>query len=105
MRRDLRAALDAFAAEHRGVRLGQLFGQPAVFAGRKVFARLTSEGVQLRLPPASNDASGPARRSRVPPRRRSQTAAAAWTTITPHSSAAGRLEMLLEQAARYVALA
>lgn len=98
MRRDLRAALEAFVATHRGLRVGRVFGAPAGFAGRRVFARLSDTGLQLRLPPSVREAqkSGPSARRAV---------SSDWITVTPDSKAAQRLEILLEQAARYVALA
>lgn len=128
MRRDLKAALDTFVAAHRGLRSGRVFGRPAAFAGRRVFARLTDEGVQLRLPASFREpeASGPpsgasreafrALRARPSARRPVRQSAkrdggsraassSVWITVTPSSRAAARLEILLEQAARYVALA
>jgi hypothetical protein len=83
MQRDLRAVLEDFVATHRGLRLGRAFGVPAAFAGRRMFARLSTSGLELRLPSAS--------------------LSAAWVTIAPGSRAAARLEILLEQSARYVA--
>lgn len=126
MRRDLRLALDAFVATHRGVRRGTLFGVPAAFAGRRAFAKLDARGLHLRLPafalratasqalpallPArSADPAARGRRSGAvrPPAGRSvlpKAGPSSWTTITPASPDAARLDLLLEQAARHVAL-
>jgi len=41
--------LRAFVDEHPGVRLGQVFGDPAAFAGARMFARVTREGIVCRL--------------------------------------------------------
>jgi len=125
MRRDLRAVLDAFVASHRGLRSGHVFGAPAAFAGRRMFAKLDRDGLRLRLPIASRIAlrDGPAvvpsrdRRAvgEANPRPPSAHRAAApsrpsaasrdWVVITPSSRSAQRLEMLLEQAARAAAMA
>ncbi len=108
MRRDLRAVLDAFVASHRGLRSGHVFGVPAAFAGRRVFAKLDRDGLRLRLPVTSRAAlparrAGPSARRAVPPR--SSAASPDWVVITPSSPSAQRLELLLEQAVRHVALA
>lgn len=44
-----REFLDEFVATHRGTRLGRLFGQPAAFAGRRVFARVSRRGLEYRV--------------------------------------------------------
>src|SRR5688500_17512462 len=49
-RRDLQPFLEEFAEQHRGVRLGKMFGLPAVYAGRRLFACLIEDGVIVRLP-------------------------------------------------------
>lgn len=115
MRRDLRAALEGFVATHRGLRMGKVFGSPAGFAGRRVFARFSDDGLQLRLPAHAREltereptaaARGPrgAKGSAHGPKGRPPRAAG-WTTVTSGSPLAARLEILLEQAARHVALA
>jgi hypothetical protein len=43
-----RKFLDEFVASHRGTRVGRLFGQPAAFAGRRVFARVSRRGLEYR---------------------------------------------------------
>lgn len=101
MRRDLKAALDGFVASHPGLRAGRVFGSPAAFAGRRMFARLLVDGLQLRLPASvrpstrAQSAKREGRRPVLPP--------SDWLTITPSSRDAARLEILLEQSARYVA--
>src|SRR5688572_28290342 len=49
-RRDLQPFLEEFAEQHRGARLGRMFGLPAVYAGRRLFACLIEDGVIVRLP-------------------------------------------------------
>ena len=43
-----RKFLDEFVATHRGTRVGLVFGQPAAFAGRRVFARISRRGLEYR---------------------------------------------------------
>ena len=50
-RTSLMGLLRGFADTHRGIRLTVLFGEPAAFAGPRVFARVTSDGLLCRLPP------------------------------------------------------
>lgn len=49
------ALLQTFVAGRRGLRLGSLFGTPAVFAGRRVAIRLHENGVALKLGAAGQD--------------------------------------------------
>jgi hypothetical protein len=49
-RHDLQPFLEEFATHHTGVRLGRMFGLPAVYAGRRLFACLMEDGVIVRLP-------------------------------------------------------
>lgn len=49
-RADLRPFLTEFADRHRGVRLGQMFGLPAGYVGRRLFACLIEDGIIIRLP-------------------------------------------------------
>lgn len=49
------ALLRTFVDSHRGVRLGSLFGAPAVFVGRRAAIRLDGDGLALRLTPAGQD--------------------------------------------------
>ena len=47
-RLDLRDFLQAFVEQHRGLRFGKIFGRPAGYAGRRVFAYVTSDGLAIR---------------------------------------------------------
>jgi hypothetical protein len=58
------ALLQAFVAGRRGLRLGSLFGAPAVFAGRRVAIRIDGDAIDVRLAPAGRDfANGGAART------------------------------------------
>jgi hypothetical protein len=46
--RELRDLLATFVEQHRGLRFGRLFGQPAGYAGRRVFAYVSSGGLAVR---------------------------------------------------------
>ena len=50
-RKDLERALDEFVSARRGLRLGRMFGAPAGFAGRRMFACAIDDGLAVRLPP------------------------------------------------------
>ena len=90
--------LRAFVEEHPGVRLGQVFGDPAAFAGTRMFARVTREGLVCRLPdtgtiPSMRWAPGGYATRRL-----------GWRVIQGSRLAdAARMTALLELAARYVA--
>jgi hypothetical protein len=100
-RRGAGAILADFAGAHRGVRIGSLFGRPAAYAGRRVFARASERGLDVKLPPAAREAAvraglaarGPVRRGGV-----------LWTTfaVTGHMPQ-GAVHTYLEIAARHVA--
>ena len=49
------ALLQTFVEGRRGLRLGTLFGAPAVFAGRRVAIRLDGDAIDVRLAPAGRD--------------------------------------------------
>lgn len=51
--RDVAALLEAFVSGHPGLRLGTCFGEPAVYAGRRVAIRGAGADVALRLAPAA----------------------------------------------------
>jgi len=53
--RDVAALLEAFVSGHPGVRLGTCFGEPAIYAGRRVAIRGAGAEVALRLAPAGRD--------------------------------------------------
>jgi len=105
-RRDLQPFLEEFAAHHRGVRLGKMFGLPAVYAGRRLFACLIEDGVIVRLPDdvARRELKGGGK----PYGRRGRTGGrpmGSWILYEPRSAAAAgrRLTRVLEIAARHVA--
>jgi hypothetical protein len=50
-RSELAPVLVEFAEQHRGVRLGKMFGVPAIYVGRKLACCLMEEGILMRLPP------------------------------------------------------
>ena len=49
-----RSAFSRFLADfvetHPGTRIGSLFGRPAAFAGARVFATVTADGLDCRIP-------------------------------------------------------
>lgn len=49
-RADLQVFLTEFTDQHRGVRLGRMFGLPAGYVGRRLFACLMEDGIIVRLP-------------------------------------------------------
>jgi len=97
---DVRSWFTEFLDAHRGVRLGRLFGHPAAYAGRRVFAYLMEDGIIVKLPVD------------VARRERSRGAAPhtdasgkdAWMTYRPRTvEDARRLWPILELAARNAA--
>jgi hypothetical protein len=102
-RRELLPFLEEFAARHRGVRLGKMFGLPAVYAGRRLFACLIEDGVIVRLPEdvAKRELKGGGKPFS---RRRPGKPMGSWVLYEPRSAAAARrLTPVLEIAARNVA--
>jgi len=59
------ALLKAFVDGRRGLRLGSLFGAPAVFAGRRVAIRIDGDALDVRLAPAGRDFAKALLRERV----------------------------------------
>ena len=106
-RRELVSFLEEFAANHRGARLGKMFGLPAVYAGRRLFACLIEDGVIVRLPDdvARRELKAGAKtysgRDTAAKRKRFGS----WILYEPRTAAdaARRLTPLLEIAARHVA--
>jgi len=114
---DLRAFLAEFVEEHSGIRLGQMFGLPAGYVGRRLFVCLVKDGIIVRLPSdlaereISTRAATPHRYSSVrgaagttrsgrPGRR----AVACWVKYRPRTLRdTYRLGPLLEVAARHIA--
>ena len=66
-----REFLDEFVATHRGTRLGRLFGEPAAFAGRRVFARVSRGGLEYRVQTVRHSA------------RKSHHSNAGWVLVRP----------------------
>lgn len=71
------ALLEAFVDGRRGLRLGSLFGVPAVFAGRRVAIRLHGDDIDVRLAPAGRDFA------RVVLRERVHGAPSGWVRLSP----------------------
>ncbi|MBI3046789.1 MAG: hypothetical protein HYY76_00605 [Acidobacteria bacterium] len=100
-RADLRAFLTEFVEQHRGVRLGQMFGLPAGYVGRRLFVCLIEDGVIVRLPP---DVAQREIRTRGEPYSRRGRVLGMWVMYRPRSiAAARRLVPVLEVAARHIA--
>jgi hypothetical protein len=105
-RRELLDLFETFVAQHRGLRLGKMFGAPAIYAGRRLSACLMDDGVVMKLPAAARDRARalggrpwtPAAR---PAKRRAMTG---WVIVVPRRSEdTARLLPLLEAAAHHVA--
>lgn len=102
-RRELTTFLEEFAARHKGVRLGKMFGLPAVYAGRRLFACLIEEGVIVRLPDAVAKRELKAGAKPFNGRQRPGKPMGAWILFEPRSAgAARRLTPVLEIAAEHV---
>jgi TfoX/Sxy family transcriptional regulator of competence genes len=100
-RRELTSFLEEFTAQHRGVRFGKMFGLPALYAGRRLFACLLEDGVIVRLP---EDEAKRALKSGGRPYSKRGRPTGAWVMYQPRTVvAARRLTSTLEIAARHVA--
>jgi hypothetical protein len=87
-----RKFLDEFVASHRGTRVGRLFGRPAAFAGRRVFARVSRRGLEYRV--------------MQPPRLRGRQPDPGWILVRPATNRDYvRLVRLLEGAIQAVVAA
>jgi hypothetical protein len=108
VRRDLLDLFETFVAQHRGLRLGRMFGAPAIYAGRRLGACLMDGGVVMKLPPAAAERARalggtPWRPKSGPAKGRIMTG---WVFVVPRTAAdAARLLPLLEAAARHAATA
>jgi TfoX/Sxy family transcriptional regulator of competence genes len=103
-RRELTTFLDEFVARHRGVRVGKMFGLPALYAGRRLFACLIEEGVIVRLPDAVARQQVKAGGKPFAQRQRSGKPMGSWILYEPRTAvAARRLTPVLELAAQHVA--
>jgi hypothetical protein len=93
--------LSDFVSAHRGLRLGRLFGRPAAFAGRRVFACVMEDALIVKLP------IDLARREIAHGARlhiRDGRIMRAWVSYRPRTSvAAQRLWPILEMAVRHAA--
>lgn len=98
--RDVAALLTAFVSGHPGVRLGTCFGEPAVYAGRRVAIRGAGHEVALRLAPAGRDRAMALCPSRV---RRWHNG---WLYLSARADrSAGAVASLFEHAVHHVATA
>jgi len=98
--RDVAALLEAFVSGRPGLRLGTCFGEPAVYAGRRVAIRGAGAEVALRLAPA-----GRARAMTLYPGR-VQRWHRGWLYLSPRAGrSAGALASLFEHAVLHVATA
>jgi hypothetical protein len=101
-RSELRTFLTEFADAHRGVRLGQMFGLPAIYVGRRLLTCLIEDGIIVRLPPEVARQEIQSRRGK--PYSRRGRATGSWVLYTPRNSAAARrLTPTVERAARHIA--
>ena len=108
MRRDLLDLFESFVAQHRGLRLGKMFGAPAIYAGRRLSACLMDDGVVMKLPPAVTErARALGGRPWAPATGRAKgRTMKGWVIVVPTSDAeAARLLPLLEAAAHHAATA
>ena len=97
----LHGDLTAFVHLHPGVRLGHMFGRPACFAGRRLFACLTETGLSVKLPTETAEREVRARRATPQTGRRKGSA---WVLYSPRATGvSGHLVPILEVAARHAA--
>ena len=100
-RSELQEFLDEFVDTHRGARLGKMFGLPALYAGRRLFACLIEDGMIVRLPP---EIARREIRNGAKPFSKRVRQSGSWVLYRPRSIvAARRLVPILELAAREVA--
>ena len=101
-RADLQPFLADFVEQHRGLRIGKMFGRPAGYAGRKMFVCLMDDGVIVKLP--ERVAKEEVREGKAAIFTMRGRPSKAWIKYSPRSAReAGRLAPILEVAARYVA--
>jgi len=101
-RSDLHGFLTEFMEQHRGTRLGRMFGLPAGYVGRKLFTCLIEDGIIVRLP--DEVATQEIRSKHASPYSRRAHEMGRWVMYRPRSAAqARRLAPVLEVAARHVA--
>jgi hypothetical protein len=101
-RADLQPFLTEFIEQHRGLRMGRMFGLPAGYAGRKMFVCLVEDGLIVKLPLTL--AKDQLRAGKAAAFVRRGRPSRSWIKYTPRTAHdAGRLAPILERAARYVA--
>lgn len=101
-RSELEPFLREFITEHRGLRLGKMFGLPAGYAGRRLFACLLEDGVLVRLPADIARKEIAARRAR--PYSQRGRVMGSWVMYRPRDVvAARRLTPMLELSVRHIA--
>lgn len=101
-RSELRPFLEEFADHHRGVRLGQMFGLPAIYVGRRLVTCLIEDGIIVRLPDEAARRELKAKRA-VPYSFRGKPMGT-WVLYTPRSARGARaLTPILEVAVRHMA--
>lgn len=101
-RAELRAFLEEFAEHHRGVRLGKMFGLPAIYVGRRLVTCLMEDGIIVRLPEQA--ARREIRSKRGAPYSQRGHAMGSWVMYTPRSARDARaLTPTIELAARTIA--
>jgi hypothetical protein len=101
-RSDLQRFLVEFMEQHRGTRLGKMFGLPAGYVGRKLFTCLVEDGIIVRLP--EEVARREIRSKQGAPYSRRGHAMGAWVMYRPrHAIHLRHLAPMLELAARHVA--
>jgi hypothetical protein len=101
-RADLQPFLADFIEQHRGLRIGRMFGLPAGYAGRKLFVCLMEDGLIVRLPEQLAKEEVRSRKAVI--FNRNGKPSKSWIKYRPRTAAeARRLAPMLERAARYVA--
>lgn len=99
---NLRDFLRIFIAEHPGLRFAKMFGSPAGYAGRRLFACLTDDGIIVRLP--GHVALEEIKKGGRPFSPRGGRWSGRWIIYQPKTAAAARkLLPLLELSAREAA--
>jgi hypothetical protein len=102
-RSDLEPFLREFITTHRGLRLGKMFGLPAGYVGRRLFACLIEDGVIVRLPKDVVKREITARRGK-PFSPKGKASSGSWVMYRPRDVvAARRLAPTLELAVDHIA--
>jgi hypothetical protein len=100
-RTELKQFLDEFVEQYRGVRLGKMFGLPAIYVGRNLVTCLMEDGIIVRLP---EDIARQEIRKKAEAYSRRGRALGSWVLYRPRTVVeARRLTPILEIAARNIA--